>query len=67
MTISWTAAVIGDKLVVFGGSGVPFGYNNRNKVHILDLNTRVWREVPAEGRRFEDDVPSPRSARVFFL
>lgn len=32
-------------LIVFGGSGYPFGMHNSNKTYICDLRTRKWQEI----------------------
>lgn len=33
------------KLVIFGGSGYPFGSNNSNRTYVCDLRMRKWKEL----------------------
>lgn len=30
-------------VLVYGGTGVPFGHNSSNKLHVLDMKTNTWR------------------------
>lgn len=39
---SHAAAYFRDHLVVYGGTGVPFGQSSTNKVHACDLRNGVW-------------------------
>ena len=32
-------------MIVFGGSGVPFGQSNSNKLHVCDLKNKTWEEI----------------------
>ena len=32
-------------LLVYGGSGVPFGQSSSNKIHLCDLKTKKWSRV----------------------
>jgi len=38
------AALLHDNhVLVYGGTGVPFGHNSSNKLHVLDMKTNTWR------------------------
>ncbi|XP_015512966.1 kelch domain-containing protein 10 homolog isoform X1 [Neodiprion virginianus] len=39
----------GDKLLIYGGTGVPFGYNCSNHLYICDVKNGKMQMVPARG------------------
>ena len=39
---SHAAAYFRDHLIVYGGTGVPFGQSSSNRIHACDLRTGVW-------------------------
>ncbi|EDV25895.1 uncharacterized protein TRIADDRAFT_55434 [Trichoplax adhaerens] len=45
----------GDTLMVFGGSGLPFGRCNSNILHTLNLKEKIWRKIQCKNA-----TPSPR-------
>eukprot|EP01134_Creolimax_fragrantissima_P006561 CFRG6561T1 len=52
---SHAAVLDGKHMLVFGGSGFPFGQNNRNTLHLLNTEDMHWTELECTGTR-----PSPR-------
>lgn len=46
---SHSALLCDNYLMVYGGTGVPFGQSSSNKLHICDLRTLHWREVGTAG------------------
>ncbi|KAG7281903.1 hypothetical protein CRUP_031152 [Coryphaenoides rupestris] len=70
---SMSVVLHGNNLLVFGGTGIPFGESNGNDVHVcnihykrtdlhrLDLSTRVW--VHLKPKNAPIDLPEERSYR----
>lgn len=46
---SHAAVLSGPKLIVFGGTGVPFGENSSNRVNVCDLQSLEWTPLDVEG------------------
>lgn len=46
---SHAALLCGRQLMVFGGTGVPFGFSSSNSVHLCDLSTHEWQEFQTVG------------------
>lgn len=46
---SHSALLHGRNLLVFGGTGVPFGDAASNQLHACNLNTLQWSHVECEG------------------
>ena len=36
-------------LIMFGGTGVPFGEMANNELHMLNLRTLTWKTIESEG------------------
>jgi len=43
------ALLHGSNLMLFGGTGVPFGEAACNNLHICNLNSLIWQHVACEG------------------
>ncbi|XP_065829969.1 kelch domain-containing protein 10-like [Oscarella lobularis] len=52
---SSSVLLCGNSLLVFGGSGVPFGYANSNQLHLINLRTGQSKELPCTG-----DIPEKK-------
>ena len=39
----------GCNLLVFGGTGIPFGEASSNQLYVCNLNTRTWRHIECDG------------------
>ncbi|CAG7822338.1 unnamed protein product [Allacma fusca] len=59
---SHSAVMHGDYMVVFGGTGVPFGTSSSNKMSICDLRTLKWQRVHTTGT-----PPSPQYGQAIVL
>lgn len=46
---SHAALLTGHYLLVFGGTGVPFGFSSSNSLHLCDLRTHQWKKVSTTG------------------
>lgn len=46
---SHSAILYGKNLIIFGGTGVPFGGSSSNQMHICDLTTLRWSQVCTRG------------------
>lgn len=46
---SHATILIDDKLIVFGGTGVPFGASSSNRVHVCDLKKLEWSQIQTTG------------------
>lgn len=46
---SHAALLLQDKILVYGGTGVPFGEQISNKLYVLNVRTRHWSLVPTMG------------------
>lgn len=53
------AALLGDKMLFFGGTGIPFGETASNEVHVCDLNSFRWSLLLTTGEK-----PTPRYGAV---
>jgi hypothetical protein len=52
------AAVLHDNYVlVYGGTGVPFGHNSSNKLYALNVKTGKWRVIPTAPAE-NDNIPA---------
>lgn len=63
---SHAAAYFRDHLIVYGGTGVPFGQSSSNKIHACDLRTGVWqwlRPVNAS----EETVPTDQYGQAIVV
>eukprot|EP00038_Savillea_parva_P010673 m.191912 g.191912 ORF g.191912 m.191912 type:complete len:449 (-) comp18490_c0_seq1:106-1452(-) len=62
MTCSQSAVTIGaNRILVFGGTGVPFGELNSNRLTEFNVSEGVWRELgPMNVDADETPIPSPR-------
>lgn len=47
LTCSQSGVLVGRKIYVFGGTGIPFGHENSDVVHEYDLDHKVWRKIQA--------------------
>ncbi|GAU88483.1 hypothetical protein RvY_01175 [Ramazzottius varieornatus] len=54
-TASHSMVLLGSTILVFGGTGFPFGERCSNAVHAFDLSTNKWREISCGG-----ELPTPR-------
>jgi hypothetical protein len=43
----------GHNIIVFGGTGVPFGQDTSNSIYLLNMHTLLWKKLDLKG-----DVPS---------
>lgn len=48
-TCSQSAVLIGKEIIMFGGTGLPFGLHNDNDIHVFDISSQSWRLVEPEG------------------
>ncbi|GIY73673.1 kelch domain-containing protein 10 [Caerostris darwini] len=48
---SHSAALLGSYMLVYGGTGLPFGETSSNSVHICNLNTLEWSKLDTEGTK----------------
>ncbi|GFY42270.1 kelch domain-containing protein 10 [Trichonephila inaurata madagascariensis] len=46
---SHCAALVGNNMVVFGGTGIPFGETSSNSTHICNLDTLEWTTLKTTG------------------
>ena len=53
---SSSMVLYGDNLVIFGGSGYPFGYVNTNDLSVFSLRTGKWCKL----RNDQGDPPLPK-------
>ncbi len=44
-----SACVYGECMLVFGGTGVPFGDTASNELHVCNLRTLEWRRLECDG------------------
>lgn len=51
MSISFAAVIHGNNLLVFGGTGIPFGENNSNDVHVCNVQYRRWNLLNCRGNK----------------
>eukprot|EP00124_Ichthyophonus_hoferi_P001926 Ihof_evm11s115 gene=Ihof_evmTU11s115 len=62
VSASHSAIVDGPFLLVFGGSGVPFGHSNSNHLHICDLRSFEWKRLECTG-----DYPCGRYGQTMVM
>nr|XP_057932676.1 kelch domain-containing protein 10-like [Doryrhamphus excisus] len=48
---SMSAVFHGNNLLVFGGTGIPFGENNGNDVHVCNVQYKQWNLLPYRGTK----------------
>uniref|UniRef100_A0A8C7ZEZ3 Kelch domain-containing protein 10 n=1 Tax=Oryzias sinensis TaxID=183150 RepID=A0A8C7ZEZ3_9TELE len=48
---SMSAVIHGNNLLVFGGTGIPFGENNSNDVHVCNVQYRRWNLLNCRGNK----------------
>uniref|UniRef100_A0A8D3C181 Kelch domain-containing protein 10 n=1 Tax=Scophthalmus maximus TaxID=52904 RepID=A0A8D3C181_SCOMX len=48
---SMSAVLHGNNLLVFGGTGIPFGENNGNDVHVCNVNYKRWSLLNCRGKK----------------
>ena len=56
---SHTAVAYEDKMLVYGGTGSPFGQSISNTVFVLDFAVRTWSELDTAAERGLADMPRP--------
>ena len=48
---SLLAVMHGNNLLVFGGTGIPFGENNGNDVHVCNIHYKRWNLLNCRGQK----------------
>ncbi|KAI9529980.1 Kelch domain-containing protein 10 [Dissostichus eleginoides] len=48
---SMSAVLHGNNLLVFGGTGIPFGENNGNEVHVCNVQYKRWNLLNCKGKK----------------
>uniref|UniRef100_A0A3B4YWG6 Kelch domain-containing protein 10 n=1 Tax=Stegastes partitus TaxID=144197 RepID=A0A3B4YWG6_9TELE len=48
---SMSAVLHGNNLLVFGGTGIPFGENNGNDVHVCNVQYKRWNLLNCRGKK----------------
>ncbi|XP_067358066.1 kelch domain-containing protein 10-like isoform X2 [Channa argus] len=48
---SMSAVLHGNNLIVFGGTGIPFGENNGNDVHVCNVQYKRWNLLNCRGKK----------------
>ncbi|TWW75528.1 Kelch domain-containing protein 10 [Takifugu flavidus] len=48
---SMSAVLHGNNLLVFGGTGIPFGENNGNDVHVCNVQYKRWNLLSCRGKK----------------
>lgn len=46
-----SAVLHGNNLLVFGGTGIPFGENNGNDVHVCNVKYKRWSLLNCRGKK----------------
>ena len=54
---SHCAAFLNDQLLVFGGTGVPFGHTSNNLVYSCDLKSYEWKLLKATNPSDDSNLP----------
>ncbi len=49
--VSFSAVLHGNNLLVFGGTGIPFGENNGNDVHVCNVQYKRWNLLNCRGKK----------------
>ncbi|MEQ2190611.1 hypothetical protein XENOCAPTIV_002017 [Xenoophorus captivus] len=57
-----SAVLHGNNLLVFGGTGIPFGENNSNDIHVCNVQYRRWNLLNCKGKK-----PNKIYGQVSFL
>jgi len=52
----------GHFLLVYGGTGLPFGHSSSNKIHVCDLRTLTWRLAKTSGQ-----CPTPQYGQAVVM
>jgi hypothetical protein len=52
---SHTAAMYKGRMLVYGGTGAPFGQTTSTTVFVLDLGMRSWSKIKTGGNRRKED------------
>lgn len=47
----YLAVLHGNNLLVFGGTGIPFGENNGNDVHVCNVKYKRWSLLNCRGKK----------------
>lgn len=50
--LSHSMTINGHNIIVFGGTGVPFGQETSNSIYLLNTHTLIWKKLDLKG-----DVP----------
>ena len=51
VNVCFSAVLHGHNLLVFGGTGIPFGENNGNDVHVCNVQYRRWNLLNCRGKK----------------
>lgn len=51
ITLPLSAVFHGNNLLVFGGTGIPFGENNGNDVHVCNVQYKRWNLLSSRGKK----------------
>lgn len=51
VTVCLSAVFHGNNLLVFGGTGIPFGENNGNDVHVCNVQYKRWNLLNCRGKK----------------
>lgn len=51
IVVSLSAVLHGNNLLVFGGTGIPFGENNGNDVHVCNVQYKRWNLLNCRGKK----------------
>lgn len=54
---SHSAVFFDGNLIVFGGTGVPFGSTSSNEVYSCNLNTYVWKVIEPANLNDDSNIP----------
>jgi len=63
---SHCVGIIGDTLIVFGGTSVPFGQASSNKIFTCDLNKLEWKLLIPTNTDM-NDIPSPQYGQAMVI
>lgn len=65
---SHSMCLYGDNIVTFGGSGLPFGLNSSNDVHLLNLKDGQWQRIHCEALdNNANNLPSKRYGHTMHI
>lgn len=51
LALVFPAVLHGNNLLVFGGTGIPFGENNGNDVHVCNVKYKRWSLLNCRGKK----------------